>query len=122
MACMTARIGSSKPLKHYVREWRLARGLTQDQLADRIDSYKGQISNWENDKRGISRGMEPVLVEALGLESREDLYRHPDQPSPAELLRDPAIHGVAVIMKDGDDHMKAQLLEMAKILSGKRAS
>jgi transcriptional regulator with XRE-family HTH domain len=33
-----------------VRAWRLARGLTQRQLADLIGVQPVQISRWENDK------------------------------------------------------------------------
>lgn len=83
---MVARIGPKKPHRLYLREWRLKRGLSQDQLAARLDTSKGQVSNWENRKRELGFETQCALADALGIEPG-DLTRDPDAPSADELLR-----------------------------------
>ena len=90
---MVTRIGPSKPLRHYLREWRKAKGLTQQQLADRLPlgedgkaTGKDQISRWERFERGITMDAQAALAEAMSIEPG-DLFRHPDTPSADELLR-----------------------------------
>ena len=51
-----------------MKQWRLARGLTQRQLADLIGVQPVQVSRWENDKsRPAGRLLELALV---GLDHR----------------------------------------------------
>ena len=84
--CMVTRIGPTKPLRNYIRQIREKRGLTQEQLADRVGTYKGQISNWENAKRSISPAVQHAVAQALDVEPG-DLFRDPARPSADELLR-----------------------------------
>lgn len=83
---MVARIGPREPFRHYLREWREYRHLTQQQLADRLDTGKDQISRWESGKRGMSAEVIAALSEALDI-TPADLFRDPNQPSADELLR-----------------------------------
>ena len=83
---MPPRIGPKVPHKHYLARWRDKRGLTQEQLAARIGTTKGQISNWENNKRGLNFQIIGALAEALDIEPG-DLFRDPDRPSADQLLR-----------------------------------
>jgi len=83
---MVTRIGPKLPRRNFVAAWRERRGLTQEQLASRLDTHKGQISNWENNKRAMSFDVQAALAEALDLEP-SDLFRSPDQPSVDALLR-----------------------------------
>lgn len=83
---MIARIRSSKPVRHYLKEWRIKSGKTQQQLADLLDTDKGQISNWESYKRGMTMEVQAALAFALGIEP-EALYRDPERPSADELLK-----------------------------------
>lgn len=94
---MVTRIGPKKPRRNYLAAWREQRGLTQDQLADRLDTYKGQISNWENGRRAMSFDVQAALAEALDIEP-SDLFRDPERPSADELLRDvaPEVHQQAI--------------------------
>jgi transcriptional regulator with XRE-family HTH domain len=87
MAGMVARIGPKRPRRQYLQAWRDSRGLTQQQVADRVGTSKGVVSNWESGKRGMSAGVIEALEEALQLEPG-DLFRDPAQPSADELLRD----------------------------------
>lgn len=91
---MVTRIGPSKPFKHFLKEWREKRGLTQQQLADRLPvgedgkpTGKDQISRWENGKRGMTMEVQVALSEALNLDSPGDLFRDPHMPSADDLLR-----------------------------------
>lgn len=87
---MVARIGPKKPFRHYLREWRNARGLSQQQLADRLDTSKGQISRWESGSRSMSGDVIAALADALAIEPG-DLFRDPAAPSlDALLARAPA--------------------------------
>lgn len=106
---MVTRIGPKQPRRNFLAKWREKRGLTQEQLADRIGTYKGQVSNWENARRHMSAQVQAALAEALDIEPG-DLWRDPDRPSADELLR-----GVAP-----DVHEKA--IEMIRVLTGRRAS
>ena len=83
---MIARIRSPKPVRHFLREWRQKRGKTQEQLADLLDTSKGQVSSWENQKRGMTMEVQTALAFALGIEPA-DLFRDPEQPSADELLK-----------------------------------
>jgi transcriptional regulator with XRE-family HTH domain len=83
---MIARIRSSKPVRHFLREWRIAKGKTQQQLADLIDTSKGQVSSWESQRRGMTMEVQTALAYALGIEP-QDLFRDPEQPSADQLLK-----------------------------------
>lgn len=92
---MVTRIGPRAPLRHYLKEWRLAHNppLTQQQLADRLplgedgkSTGKDQISRWERFERGITMEAQAALAEALDIDPWK-LFQHPDTPSADELLR-----------------------------------
>jgi transcriptional regulator with XRE-family HTH domain len=78
-------------------EWREHRGLTQQQLADRLETNHENISRWENHQRPIGEMVQLALAEALNIEPG-DLWRHPDTPSADELLRNapPAVRAQAI--------------------------
>jgi len=85
------------------------RGLTQEQLAERLNTYKGQVSNWENGRRALTYQVQAALAEALDIEP-SDIFRSPDRPSADELLRDvpPDVH--------------RQAIELLRVLVNKKAS
>lgn len=120
MRSMVTRIGPRQPRRNFLAKWRESKGLTQEELANRLETYKGQISNWENGRRDMTFNVQAGLAEALGIEP-EDLFRDPDRPSPSELLRDDTIRVVAELLKDQDGEMKRKALDMVKILVGRGA-
>lgn len=70
--------------RHFIREWRKFRGLTQERLAERVDVTAGAISQLEN---GIVSYTQPTL-EALA---------YALQCEPGDLLsRDPALDGAVL--------------------------
>jgi transcriptional regulator with XRE-family HTH domain len=84
---MPQRIGPKHPLRLYIAEWRVLRGLTQQQLADRLGASDVTVSRWETSARQPDLNAQAAVAEALGIDVF-DLRRHPDQPSADALLRD----------------------------------
>lgn len=92
---MVARIGPKKPVRHFLKEWRLECKLTQQQLADRLPpgedgkaTGKDQISRWERNERTMTMDVAAALAEALGFpDDPARLFRDPKQPSIDELLK-----------------------------------
>jgi transcriptional regulator with XRE-family HTH domain len=87
---MPPRIGPKKPFKLFLAEWREAKGLTQQQLADRLGptgTSDVTVSRWETEARKCDNSAQQAIAEALGIEW-VDLYRHPDRPSADAMLRD----------------------------------
>lgn len=90
---MVTRIGPTKPLRHFLKEWRIKKGLTQQQLADRLPvgddgkpTGKDQISRWERSQRGMTMDVQAALAEALDIEPGS-LFHDPERPSIDDLLR-----------------------------------
>jgi transcriptional regulator with XRE-family HTH domain len=86
---MPAKIYPRRVRKVYLAEHREAKGLTQKQLAERLGSDVMTISRWELGKTAISTDALAAISEALwgDLGEPEDLYHHPDKPTPNQLLR-----------------------------------
>jgi transcriptional regulator with XRE-family HTH domain len=73
----------------YLREWREEAGLTQDQLADRIETLSGyrmskaQISRIELGKQPYSQDFLETAAEALGTDAASLLMRNPQRDGEA---------------------------------------
>jgi len=97
---MVVKIHPRRPRKVFVAEWRNKYELTQKQLAERLGCDVMTVSRWELGKVAISTDALAALAEAIGgdLMEPEDLYHHPDAPTPNQLLRDqsPAIQAQAL--------------------------
>lgn len=85
---MPVKIGPKKPRKIYLAEYRMKYGLTQEQLAARLETSAMTVSRWERQATTMTTGTLEAVAKALDdtLEA-EDLYHHPDRPSPNQLLR-----------------------------------
>jgi transcriptional regulator with XRE-family HTH domain len=53
--------------RHYLRGWRLFRGLSQGELARLVGVTEDEIANYEDHTRGISIEMQSRLMDALGI-------------------------------------------------------
>jgi transcriptional regulator with XRE-family HTH domain len=97
---MVVKIHPRRPRRVFLKEWREAKGFSQKQLAERLGCDVMTVSRWELHKVAISTDALAALAEALGgdLMEPEDLYHHPDNPTPNQLLRDqpPAIQEQAL--------------------------
>ena len=81
-----AHIGSRRPLRFFVQEWRKKKGLTQQQLADRINVTKATVSKLERGEMDMSGAYMAMISDALAIDP-ESLLHDPDRPTPNELLR-----------------------------------
>ncbi|HAK63411.1 MAG TPA: hypothetical protein DCO82_09260 [Alphaproteobacteria bacterium] len=82
---MVHRIGPRKPFRNYIKKWRTRRGLTQERLADLIETTKTSISRWENGTRDPTTQALAAIAYVLDIEIA-DLFRDPDRPSADALL------------------------------------
>jgi transcriptional regulator with XRE-family HTH domain len=61
------RVGNPKRRRpHFVRAWRKFRGLTQEQLADRLHTTKPTISRLENLRQGYTQDFLEACADVLG--------------------------------------------------------
>lgn len=74
--------GMLKPArrKTLIRDWRLFRNLTQEQLAEAAGMSTGNLSMLERGVQGYSQNNLERLSEALGCEPADLLNRHPEDP------------------------------------------
>ena len=87
---MPEKIGPKKPVRKYIAEHRLAKRLTQKQLAERLGCDVMTVSRWEKPTARVDMDTLQAIAEALGgdLMEGEDLLHHPDEPGPNQLLRE----------------------------------
>lgn len=104
---MPPKIGPKKPFVHFIAEHRLKAGLTQKQLAARLETTEMTVSRWENYETRVDFPILAAVAEALyGDEAEaEDILHHPDRPSANQLLR--------VLPKDEQGHWMKQLKKAA---------
>ncbi len=95
---MPPRIGSRRPIRLFLAEWREDKGLTQEQLAQRLGTSHVTISRWETGKRQPDLNAQEAIAEALGIEA-VDLRHHPEQPSADQLLRGQPPEVIDLIMR-----------------------
>lgn len=86
---MVTRIGRKKPLQFrrlYLKEHRLDVGLSQEQLAERMETTKATISRIETGSRDYTGGFLQAAADALGLHDVSAFYRPPDEAKLLERL------------------------------------
>jgi transcriptional regulator with XRE-family HTH domain len=74
---------ASPPKELYVAEWRALRGLTQQQLADRLDTSKGWVSNVETGARGYTPAALRRIAAALDIQVAQ-LFNPPPTNDPVD--------------------------------------
>ncbi|MBA5778238.1 helix-turn-helix domain-containing protein [Stappia sp. F7233] len=82
-------------VKFFLREWRKAKGWTQDRLAEETGSNKGQISKLETGAQRMNAEWMSRFSQALGIRP-SDLMRHPDKQDAAPLSPIPSAKMIAV--------------------------
>ena len=89
---MPARIGNpARRRRHFIAEWRDARGYTQEYLAALVGTTKAQISRIESGKGGYTQDGLEAISDALDVQAsvlisrppREDEKQPPALPEPA---------------------------------------
>ena len=87
LLAMPPRIkGLKRRRKTFIRDWREHRNLTQDQLADRLDTSKASLSRIENGHQPYTQDFLEACAHALQTDPASLLMRNPtDTESPWSL-------------------------------------
>lgn len=91
--------------RHFIREWRKHRGLTQDQLSERIGIDKGYLSKIENGKRRYDQPFLEAAAEAMNCDVSDLIMRDPSDPE-----------GIWSIWSELKPVERQQVVEIAKTL------
>jgi DNA-binding Xre family transcriptional regulator len=89
--------------RHFIREWRQAKGLTQEQLAERIGITKSYLSKIETGKKRYDQPFLEATAEALSCEPADLIVRNPEDPE-----------GIWSIWDNLDSTARAQVVAIAK--------
>lgn len=77
---MPHKIGNgNRRRRHFIREWREFRGLTQEQLADQVGTTKTSISRIESLKQSYTQDFLEAAADALGAHPGALLMRTPGE-------------------------------------------
>lgn len=93
----------------YLKQWRLHRGLSQQQLADRLESSKGYISDLERGVRRYNQDLLEALAFALMCEPADLLMRDPTKED-----------AIWSIWESVPDTERPRVIEMLKVFTGKK--
>lgn len=74
---MSLRFQKAARRRHFIKEWRLYRGLTQDQLADRLEISKATLSRIESAKQPYTQDTLEALADAMLCEPADLIMRDP---------------------------------------------
>lgn len=77
------RLGKNKPTALYVREWIIASGKEQDEVAADMKRAPPTLSKLLNGKMAMTTSYLAEIADALNVSVR-DFFRHPDAPLKAE--------------------------------------
>lgn len=91
--------------RHYIREWRKHRGLTQDQLAERIGINRAYLSKIESGKRRYDQPFLEAASEVLNCQVADLIIRNPSDPD-----------GIWSIWEQLQPAQRTQVVEIAKTL------
>jgi transcriptional regulator with XRE-family HTH domain len=86
------RVGNPKRRRrHFVRDWRKFRGLTQERLAEQLNTTKANISRIENLRQGYTQDFLDACADVLKVEPAALLTQNPFEsgPVPADQARRP---------------------------------
>jgi transcriptional regulator with XRE-family HTH domain len=93
------------PQRHYLREWREHRGLSQEKLGEMVGASGGTISRYEKGDRGLPFELQVKLFEALDILPGQ-FFSPPQAPSLD-------VYAVNLPAKD-----RRALIEVVQIASG----
>lgn len=107
----TGSMAKKQKTRHFIKEWRKHRDLSQEELADRMGITRGYVSQVENGKRRYDQLFLEAAAQALNCDPADLLIRDPtdknapwsiwDQIDP--LQREQAIKVLETFKKTGTD-------------------
>lgn len=84
---MVTRIGPKRPFQLFIKEWIEFKQLDQQRVAERMGCEPGTLSKLISGKMRRTDEWLAAIAYALDIDV-VDLFRDPERPSPADLLRD----------------------------------
>lgn len=100
---MPKRIAFQKPRarrRTFFKEWRIHRGLSQEQLADRLETSVASISRIESGTQPYTQDVLEALSEALSTDPASLLMRNPDTPDAIWSIWDQAKSGERKLIEE----------------------
>jgi transcriptional regulator with XRE-family HTH domain len=78
---MPHRIGFNKNRRpHFFKQWRAKRGLSQERLAERLETSVASVSRVESGKQPYTQDYLEALAAALQVDPASLIMRDPDDP------------------------------------------
>lgn len=103
---MPSRIGNPRRRRPtFIKEWRKARKLTQEQLAERLDTTKASISRIESGQQSYTQDFLEACAHALQTDPASLLMRNPQDPD-----------GIWTVWEHAKPSERRQIVEIAKTL------
>lgn len=100
--------------RHYLREWRKARGLTQMQLAELTGRSQSAITGYETQKKNMSMDAQADFARALNIEPYQLLRSPTDQEAaPPALERGDSLDE---LLAGADPDTRARAERMVRLL------
>jgi len=97
--------GEKRHRRTFIREWRQSRGLTLEQLANRIGITHASLSRIERGRQPYSQPLLEALADALQTEPASLLMRNPTDPE-----------GIWSVWDQAKPGERRQIVEIAKTL------
>lgn len=92
--------------RHFLKEWRKHRGLTQEQLAARVEMSTANLSRIEKGQQDYTQAVLEALADALQTDPASILIRDPTDEEAIWSIWDQALPG-----------QRRQLVEIAKTIT-----
>ncbi len=72
--------GKAARRRHFIKEWRKSRNLTQETLAGRLNMSAANFSRVETGKQPYTQDLLEAVADALGTDAASLLMRNPTDP------------------------------------------
>lgn len=100
-----------------LKRLRKERGLTQVELAEKLNLSQSTIASWENGKRRPDLDLLPIIADFFGVSVDEIYGQEPHEQAPPTARDD-----VAALMADLSPEEQAQVRQYAEFLKSQRKS
>ena len=101
---MVTRIRRGARVHLYITEWRKNRGLTLEQLGNRLGVEKNTVWRWENEQHRVTVDKQAAIADALGLEG------------PAALFYPPAVQSIDSMLAGQDQATRDMVVDIVSRL------
>jgi hypothetical protein len=106
VSTMVTRIGPRRPRRLYVKEWMDFKGLSDEQVGNRLDRARETIWRWRTEQHRLNPEKLAELASALDIEP-QDFYRPPQRPS------------LDAIVESAPDDLRNTAIDIVRRLVGK---